>query len=198
MGILDDIARSFSTGGFSPQAFAGPGYEAVWSQVKPWLARISTNGVLRWIPRAAAQMPCQVPEYENGFPTGPCSHVALEGCLNCKKPICINHAFINDQGEAICFLCVASIANIAAQSKERPHQRQAPPPPPDAKAEAQAKAWWARGVLNVQEGVPWDSIRKQHRSLSAQFHPDKSNGDEQRFKDIQKAFDILKTLYGEN
>jgi DnaJ-class molecular chaperone len=60
------------------------------------------------------------------------------------------------------------------------------------------KTTWARTQLGVQEGVPWETIRKQHRALSAKFHPDKPGGDEQRFKDVQNAYDWLKKVYGEN
>jgi preprotein translocase subunit Sec63 len=83
-------------------------------------------------------------------------------------------------------------------STKRQEQRQEAPLP-NPREEAQQRAWWARGVLNIQEGVPWEAVKKQHRTLSAQYHPDnKSTGDEQRFKDIQTAYDTLKLIYGEN
>lgn len=202
MGILDDIAGAFSQGaaGFGAQGFGGAGYEAVWSQLKPWFAKISTNGVLKWLPRAATRMPCQVPEYDQGVPVGSCDHVALENCLLCHRPVCLNHAFVDSQGEAICYLCAVTLKQGHAPGQsppQDPFRGQAAPPPPDAREEARQKAWWARGVLGVQEGVPWEVVKKQHRTLSAQHHPDKG-GDENRFKDVQKAFDMLKLIYGEN
>lgn len=199
MGLFDDIAKAALNGGFSPQAFAGPGYESVWSQLKPWLARITTNGVLKWIPRAASQLPCQIPQYENGFPVGPCVSHALETCLVCGRPVCLNHAFLEGQeGNAVCYLCVVQMRERTTPGSTQQAKQEPPPQAPDARVAAAQKAWWARGVLNVQEGVSWAEVKKQHRALSAQYHPDKSTGDERRFKDIQTAYDTLKLIYGEN
>lgn len=200
MGLLDDILNL--KGGFNPQAFMGPGYETVWSQLKPWLARISTHGVVKWVPRAASQMPCGIPQYENGFPVGPCSNHAIDSCLCCGRPICLSHAFIEGtDATAVCFLCVVQMrdrsANPAGAPPPRQEQRQAPPPD-TKKADAEQKAWWARGVLFIQEGAPWAAVKKQYKTLSAQYHPDKVGGDEKRFKEIQSAYDIMKLIYGEN
>jgi len=203
VGLFDDFTRAFSGGGFSPESFSGPGYQSVWSQLKPWLQTISTNGVLKWIPRASSQMPCQIPVLENGIPVGPCPNVALETCLACGKAVCLAHSFVNDNGDAICYGCVGKLQHAGAQYHARQHHAPPPPPPPQdpqarARTTAKQQAWWAYTVLNVQEGVPWESIKKQHRALSAQHHPDRPGGDEARFKDVQKAYDILKLVYGEN
>lgn len=192
MSLLDDIARA--AGGFSTQAFSGPGYETVWSQLKPWFARITTNGVPRWVPNAASQLRCQVPHYENGYPSGPCESIAVETCVVCGTPTCLHHAFIDGEGSAVCYLCVAKM-----REGSQPHTHKEPPPQqPNAKEVAERNAWWARGVLGIQEGVSWADVKKQHRVLSAQFHPDRPNGDENRYKDVQKAFETLKIIYGEN
>ena len=45
-------------------------------------------------------------------------------------------------------------------------------------------------VLGVNKGDPPDVIRKAYRKLAVKNHPDKG-GDEAKFKEIQKAFDIL-------
>lgn len=192
MSFFEDAAR-LAASGFSSQSFAGPGYESVWAQLKPWLGRITTSGVLKWVPRAASQMPCQIPHYENGYPVGPCTQHALETCLVCQSPVCLSHAFIDgQQGDAVCYLCVVKMRG------GEPKKAAEEPTKVDPKAEAIQKAWWARGVLGVQEGVSWEAVKKQHRALSAQYHPDRSGGDEQRFKDVQKAYDMLKLVYGEN
>lgn len=202
VGLLEDLARAAMEGGFGTQAFSGPGYAAVWNQLKPWLARISTNGALRWIPRAGAQLPCQIPDYENGMPVGPCQHTAIEVCVLCSRPTCLTHAFVDAQGDMVCYLCVVE----ARAAKGHPPREQQPPwsrqeqapPPPDPKVAARQKEWWARGILNVQAGVRWSDVKAQYKKLSAQHHPDKPGGNEQRFKDVQAAFEILKTVYGEN
>lgn len=188
----------FGKAGFNTQAFGGVGYEAVWAQLKPWLGNVSTNGVLKWLPKAASQMPCQVPEYDQGRPVGPCQFVALEACLGCGRPVCLNHSFVDAQGDAICYLCAVGLREGSAGRAQAYEPPPPPPPPPGERAQAQQKAWWARGILGVQEGVPWETIKAQHRKLSAQFHPDRPGGDEKRFKDVQMAYDILKKAYGEN
>lgn len=194
---LDEIASAIGTG-FRANGFGGLGYEAVWSQLKPWFGKISTNGVLKWLPKAATQMPCQVPEYDQGVPVGPCLHTALETCLCCQRPVCLHHAFVDSQGEAICYLCAVAMREQLGRGPRPEPPRAKQPPPPDPRQDAQARAWWARGVLGIQEGVSWADVKVQHRKLSAQYHPDRPGGDESKFKDIQKAFDLLKTVYGEN
>jgi hypothetical protein len=184
-----------ATSGFGEQAFGGVGYEPVWAQLRPWLGNVSTNGLLKWLPKAAQQLPCQVPEYDQGRPVGPCTFVALEACFGCGRPVCLNHAFVDAQGDAICYLCAVGLRQNAQPTAS--YERPPPPPPQDPREQALKQAWWARGVLGVQEGVPWESIKSQHRKLSAQFHPDRG-GDEKRFKDVQMAYDILKKAYGEN
>ncbi|MBW3538650.1 MAG: J domain-containing protein [Planctomycetes bacterium] len=49
-------------------------------------------------------------------------------------------------------------------------------------------------ILGVSRGASSDEIRKAHRKLSRQYHPDKNPGDTaaaERFKKIQEAYEIL-------
>src|SRR5690606_21542863 len=146
-------------------------------------------------------LPCGIPQYENGFPVGPCSSHAIDSCLCCGRPVCLGHALIEGvDATAVCFLCVVQMrATAAGGSQPRQEQQSRQAPPQDNKrADAEQKAWWARGVLFIQEGAPWASVKKQYKTLSAQYHPDRAGGDEKRFKDIQSAYDIMKLIYGEN
>lgn len=193
MGFFDDLAQAGV--GFTRQ-FGGLGYDAAWAQLRPWLGSLSTNGVLRWLPKAASGTPCSVPEYEGGVPVGPCEYVALESCLGCGRPTCLNHSFVDSQGDAICYICAVNLRKQgSALPKQPPPQTPFTPPGPDPVA---VRLTWARTTLNVQEGTPWPEVRKQYRALSAQFHPDRPSGNEARFKDVQMAYDVLKTSYGEN
>merc|ERR1719160_220783 len=45
-------------------------------------------------------------------------------------------------------------------------------------------------VLGVEKSATSDEIRKAYRKLAVKNHPDKG-GDEAKFKEIQKAFDVL-------
>ena len=50
------------------------------------------------------------------------------------------------------------------------------------------------GLLGVPRGASQDDIRKAHRNAARKHHPDANPGDrsaEERFKEIQRAYDIL-------
>ena len=46
-------------------------------------------------------------------------------------------------------------------------------------------------VLGVEKNSTADEIKKAYRKLSLRFHPDKPNGDETKFKEINEAFQVL-------
>lgn len=157
------------------------GHTQLWGQVKPWIAKLTTQGAVKWLPSAALNLPCQVPFFFDGRPVSPCTHTAVGHCLACKRPTCLEHAFVDSNGEMFCYLCV--VARL--QSLDGPKG-------PDPRIEAEKTLFWARGVLGVEEGATQDEIRAAHRKLSGILHPDRMGGDEKRFKDVQKAYDLLK------
>src|ERR1700739_282258 len=50
-------------------------------------------------------------------------------------------------------------------------------------------------ILGVAKGANADELKRAYRKLAMQYHPDRNSGDkgaEQKFKDINEAYDILK------
>jgi molecular chaperone DnaJ len=47
-------------------------------------------------------------------------------------------------------------------------------------------------VLGVSKGASADEIKKAFRKLAVKYHPDKSGGDESKFKEVNEAYEILK------
>lgn len=46
-------------------------------------------------------------------------------------------------------------------------------------------------VLGLAPGASQEEIKKQYRSLAHKFHPDHEGGDEEKFKEINEAYQIL-------
>jgi len=46
-------------------------------------------------------------------------------------------------------------------------------------------------TLGVPENATQDDIKKAYRKLAMKYHPDRSNGDDTKFKEIQIAYDVI-------
>jgi len=46
-------------------------------------------------------------------------------------------------------------------------------------------------ILGVLKGASDDEIKKAYRKLAHKYHPDKSGGDEKKFKEINQAYQVL-------
>ncbi len=50
------------------------------------------------------------------------------------------------------------------------------------------------GLLGLPRGAPQEDIRRAHRRLVREYHPDANSGDdsaEERFKEVQHAYEVL-------
>ena len=178
---LSKVALSLQ--GLPRGALSGP----VWEELRPWLEKLLLNAAPKWLPRLSFAFPCKVPVHKQGVPVGPCPHRAIAACDVCGQPCCLNHARIDQFGDAICYPCVAQAV--------REHRGGAPAAAPDPSLAEQLK--WARRVLKVKPSDDLETIRQAHRRESGKHHPDRQQGEkakakaEARFKDIQKAWGIL-------
>lgn len=46
-------------------------------------------------------------------------------------------------------------------------------------------------ILNIEKNATEDEIRKSYKKLALQYHPDKNNGSDERFKEIAEAYSVL-------
>ena len=46
-------------------------------------------------------------------------------------------------------------------------------------------------ILGVEKGASQDEIKKAYRKLAHKYHPDKANGDEKKFKEVNAAYQVL-------
>ena len=46
-------------------------------------------------------------------------------------------------------------------------------------------------ILNVKQDATIDEIKKSFRKMSMKYHPDKNNGDDTKFKEINEAYEVL-------
>lgn len=53
-------------------------------------------------------------------------------------------------------------------------------------------------ILEVNRFVSIDDIKKSYKRLCLKYHPDKQDGDEDRFINIQKAYDLLRLEHDNN
>ena len=167
------------------QGVPGGAHRRVWAELGPWLRSLTMEAAPSWLQRLGAQQPCHVVDYTA---RRACTRHAVALCSVCVRPTCLEHAFINRMGEAICYVCAtAAMPNRAA------------PPPIDPTRARQKELQWARQRLKVTASATLDEIRRAHRKLSGELHPDKFHTEreraqaEKRFKDVQRAYDLLRS-----
>jgi hypothetical protein len=172
--LLSVAARIFGASAVQTTGLSGRAFE----QIKPWLTRITSNATAKWLPQLlVGTVQCACPLIQNGAHHGPCQHAAASSCLHCHRPVCLDHAFADANADVICYPCAARAGQVAIV------------PQVDHKA---VEIAWARGVLGVDEKTSQDDIKTSYKAESARWHPDKKDGKEERFKAVQRAYELLK------
>lgn len=212
MGLGDFLGSMFSGLAGAPDG----AHVRILNELKPWVLDLLPAASRKWLPRIMSGGACEVPIAKRGVLTGElCDHLAVEGCGVCHRPVCLSHSFINQHGDAICYICVADATKVVPPvQRDRQRQQGAPPPrehqqrqpPPQPKQGPSAlqivEAFQTLG-LKVKPAPTWAVVKAAHRKLSAQNHPDRHKtarakaSAEARFVEIQQAFDTLKTQYAE-
>jgi len=190
LDTLGQVVLSFQS---APHGVPG----RIWDEVRPWIGNLVRHAAPKWLPRLSFGFPCTLPRPDRH----PCPRPAIAACDACGRPCCLDHARIDQWGDAICYACCweaqqrKHVERMAAAAGARPHAHadQAPPDPPPV---PEKELTWARRTLGVKKATEWEEVRVAHRRLSAKWHPDRHPGDgyaaaEQKFKDVQRAFELL-------
>lgn len=169
----------------------------IWDEVKPWLGNLVRHAAPKWLPRLSFGFPCTLPRPDRL----PCPRPAIAACDACGRPCCLDHARIDQWGDAICYACCweaqqrkqAERAAAAGHVHGQPDPRQVPnQPPPISEKDLAA----ARRTLGVKKSDDWDTVERSYKRLLAKWHPDRHPGDgyaaaEEKFKAVRNAFDLL-------
>lgn len=196
LAALERLATGFQG---APAGMSG----RLWDELRPWLRDFAVNAAPKWVPRLAFGFPCAVPIYQGGQPKGPCPGAAGGVCAACGRAMCVNHAVLDRFGDGLCYLCFAESVERArgagtAPPNGGPSQHTGSNGQRPGRAPSSDDLAWARRMLNVTADATLEEIRGAHRKESAKWHPDRHKGPkakekaEQKFKDVQRAFDLLK------
>lgn len=188
-GIEDFLRRLGDVVG-ALQSTPGAVHRQIWAELGPWLRSLTVEAAPKWLAQLAQRQQCHVGPVDRRGQVQPCRRNAVANCSICHLGTCLEHSFIDHTGDAICYVCATRAAAHAAP-------RTPPPRDPARVVDDQKDVLWARRVLKVHAGATADELHTQHRLLSARYHPDRYQTDrekkraEQRFKDVQRAHDIL-------
>jgi hypothetical protein len=188
---IDDFLRRLGDVVGALQSTPGAVHRQIWAELGPWMRSLTTEAAPKWLGQLAQRQQCHVGPIEHGR-VQRCHHNAMALCAICHLGTCLEHAFIDHTGDAICYVCASRAVSQSAQAPRTP-----PPRDPPRAVSNHKDIMWARKVLKVSSTATADELHTQHRMLSARHHPDRYQTErekataEKRFKDVQRAFDIL-------
>ena len=83
-------------------------------EVTEWASTFARNAPERFIASAMSDHACGVQQQDaRGRPIA-CERQARAMCASCFGPVCMMHAFLNSNGQDVCFGCVAQVARVTA------------------------------------------------------------------------------------
>ena len=186
-GFLDFVGEMASAFGAAP----GSAHVRIWNELKPWLANLSTHAAAKWLPRLGSGIECELPGVR-------CAGTAIAACDVCKRACCLNHARIDQYGDAICYACVAGAIRQAGGDPNGAGG----PPPAHKRGPTHEQIKDAHKVLRVKLGSDQGVIDESYKALLRKFHPDRQStpekkaAAEEKFKAVRAAYDLLKSTRG--
>jgi hypothetical protein len=196
--LLETLGRVVLTFQSAPHGVPG----RIWDEVRPWLANLVKHAAPKWLPRLSFGFACTLPR-PDGYA---CPRPAVAACDACGRPCCLDHARIDQWGDAICYACCWEIGQQKRSERaagggphahaqpphEHAHAHQAPNQPPPI---PEKELTWARRTLGVKKSDEWADVQSAYKRLLAKWHPDRHPNDaataEKKFKDVRRAFDLL-------
>jgi len=199
----------------------------VWNELKPWVSNLVPAATRKWIPRATGGDMCEMLIMRRGHPVGECGHLGMAVCEICHRPVCLEHAFIDQNADAICYGCATDALQAVPvfqrerarqkqqgeakprsqqerqQERDQAHQQQREQAPPGKRPPNALEVLSALDRLGLKPGASWEEVRAAHRKLSARLHPDRGKTVKEKaklntkFVEVQKALDLLKQVYPE-
>ncbi len=193
----------------------------VWGELKPWIGNLVPSATRKWIPRITGGDMCEVPIMRRGQVVGECDHFGLAVCDICHRPVCLEHSRIDQNADAICFLCMTDAMQAVPvfqrerarqqqqqgapkartqrerqdeRDKQRQQERQQEQPPPGKRPPNALEVLDALTRLELKPGASWDDVRAAHRRLSAKLHPDRGKTVKEKAKLEAKFVEVQKAL----
>lgn len=188
LGTLVDFAsQAFAELQESPDGMP----RRIFDEIGPWMASFTQTAAVKWLPFLADAHSCKVPVLRSGVDF-PCTNHAIGPCDACGRPTCIHHAMVDQHGGVACYLCVAEIMRLKRRMPPIADSADRRPPVPDEVAKMRVKR--ALALLGLPADASWEVIRKRHRKLLADNHPDKQRtpadkaAAEKRYKEFGEAY----------
>lgn len=190
-GAIEDLTQS-------PEGMPG----RIWAEISPWVSTFTRSAAAKFLPVLTEAKPCAIPSLDRGGPPLSCTNHAIGACV-CGRSACIHHCMLDQHGSIICYLCVAEVMRakrgaIPPPPGPEPSGDRRAHVPPDVQRERVKRAF---ATLGLGEGASWAEIRRQHRKLLAEHHPDKHRGEvakaqhEARYKEVSAAFSDLERFH---
>lgn len=192
--LVDAVSRGFSSLGGGPQGLP----QRLWQDTNGFAGKLLLNVTQHWLPFYSEGHACAVMPIHGGVPR-PCGGTGMLACGACGRPVCLEHAQVDQYGGGTCLICISELMALRGRGA-------APPPPPGARAGAgapppnhdEAKLKAALKVLGLKPGATFEEAARAHRKLAGQHHPDRAKTPaararaEEKSKLVNEAFAEIK------